>query len=1219
MSPAPNLGRLIDAARRSVRRDTLIAIVAAAVAVVPVVLVLAWIAGGWPAPSAGPLALEIGALAAMAAVVFFAMRRWLRGLDEPDLAADAERRLGLPAGAVRGVLELGRSVPAGTSPALFRREERVISHRFAGSTPREMSGDLGRRVRRRKAIALAGLVGMSVIAGTLGFVSPSRTQAGWTPLLHPVANLSPPPLPALEVRPGDAEVLRGGDLDVLVRAQGRSAIVLLSRAEGDVLRRQTVQVFGDSALGRIARIDASTTYWAESPDGARSETFTITPLDPLLLSELSVEVVFPTYVGREAERFDTEVPPLEIPEGTQLVFEGRATRPLQAAGLERSGDGTRIDFSVEDASFNGRWRPSASGTHDWLLLGGDGTALASGPPPIEITIVPDAPPQVEITFPGTDTILEPGMVQAIAADARDDYGLAKAELVSWRVSSAGIAEPAIELPIELDGVDERSLIRTLLDGSERNLLAGDTLKYFVRVTDISPRAQTGVSRTFALHLPSMAELRERTGRDAESLLDRAEALASTAEQVQRETRDLQRRTSASNARRSQQSGASGSGSPGTNRQSMDFQESEQARQVLDQQEQLSADLDNIRQSVEALEKAMAAAGLRDQDLQQRLQELRELYDKILTPELREKLDELRTALEKLDPEQVEQALQELTAQQEQLQEQLEKSLDLMRRAAAEQQMNALAQEARELATQQEALAEALQQEGQPTPEQAKSQEQLQREAEQLAQALQELQQQLDQQGEAEAADQTAAATQGTREADQAMQQATQQAQQQQGERAAESGRQAAEKMTEAAETLEGARQAMADRWKQEIQESVQQATSEALSLAQRQQALLDQMKQAESGESNPLPQPPQPPQAGQQAGQQSGQQAGQQSGQQQGGQQRSGQQQGGKQQSGQQQGGQQQGSQQQGGQQQGGQQQGGQQGGQQIGQGGSLEGMRAEQAALQQGLEQLGKNLAEAGERTALMNRDVGSALGRANLSMQQTMRGLEQSQGQQRMPTQEASQTVESLNRLALALLNNAQQMEQSQSGTGMQQALQELAELAKQQGALNGQSNSLMPLNLAPRAMSQQLNRLAGEQREIASRLEGVNEMTGGREDVLGRLDQLAREAEEIARALEGGRLPPEVLARQERLFHRLLDAGRTLERDETSDERVGEAPGTFDPSRAGALDASLLENGTRYRVPTPEELRGLPPALRRLVLDYFERLNRPAPAGAPGPSGR
>jgi hypothetical protein len=273
--------------------------------------------------------------------------------------------------------------------------------------------------------------------------------------------------------------------------------------------------------------------------------------------------------------------------------------------------------------------------------------------------------------------------------------------------------------------------------------------------------------------------------------------------------------------------------------------------------------------------------------------------------------------------------------------------------------------------------------------------------------------------------------------------------------------------------------------------------------------------------------------------------------------------------------------------------------------------MREEQAALQQGLEQLGRNLAEAGEKTSLMNRDVGSALGRANLSMQQTMEGLQQSQQSQAqgqsMPTQEAGRTVEDLNRLALALLNSAQQSEQAQNGSGMQQAMQELADLAKQQGALNGQSNSLLPMNLSQKAMTPQLNRMAQEQREIASKLEGLNGRMGRQEDMLGRLDQMADEAEQIAKALEGGRLPPEVLARQERLFHRLLDAGRTMEKDEVSDERVGERPGVFTPSKAAAIDPALMDNAARYRVPTPEELRGLPPAFRRLILDYFERLNK------------
>jgi hypothetical protein len=284
-----------------------------------------------------------------------------------------------------------------------------------------------------------------------------------------------------------------------------------------------------------------------------------------------------------------------------------------------------------------------------------------------------------------------------------------------------------------------------------------------------------------------------------------------------------------------------------------------------------------------------------------------------------------------------------------------------------------------------------------------------------------------------------------------------------------------------------------------------------------------------------------------------------------------------------------------------------------------MQSIRAEQAALQQGLEQLGRNLGEAGERSAMVNRDVGSALGRANLSMQQTMESLGQAQDQNRMPTQEAAQTVEALNRLALALLQNAQQMEQSQSGTGMQEALQQLTELAKQQGALNGQSNSLLPLNLAPRAMAQQMNKLAEEQREIADKLGGMNEMKGGREDALGQLDELAKEADRLARELSGNRLSPELLARQERLFHRLLDAGRTLEQEETSDERVAERPGAVDASEAKAIDPALLENGVKYRAPTPEELKNLPPAYRRWILEYFERINKAATAPASGGTSR
>jgi hypothetical protein len=151
-----------------------------------------------------------------------------------------------------------------------------------------------------------------------------------------------------------------------------------------------------------------------------------------------------------------------------------------------------------------------------------------------------------------------------------------------------------------------------------------------------------------------------------------------------------------------------------------------------------------------------------------------------------------------------------------------------------------------------------------------------------------------------------------------------------------------------------------------------------------------------------------------------------------------------------------------------------------------------------------------------------------------------------------EAQRTVDALNRLALALLNNAQQLQQSESGSSTQQTMQQLADLAKQQSSLNGQSNALVPLQLSQQSMSQQTQRLSSEQMDVARRLGNLNQ--GGEESALGDIEALAREAAELARQLQGGRVPPELLARQERLFHRLLDAGRSLEKEEFEEQRTG-----------------------------------------------------------------
>lgn len=1188
MNPAPApLRSIIGAARKAVRRDAAIATALAVLMVLPAVLLVAWVLSlSTDIAHSLPLFLDAFAVALAVAIGVIAMRRWVRRVTDRAVAASAETQFGFAEGELQGVLEMKDAAPAGTSSALLRRSERQLALKLGGSAPSMIAGVLGQETRARRLRTLTLAAGLCAVVALLAFAAPERSRASWSPLLRPVATIAATALPPLQVEPGDASVPRGGEVAVQVRAPQRSGVMLYWRAQGDVLHEEALAMVDATATARIPSIDAAVRYWVRAPDGATSDTFLITPIDPLLISALSIDVIYPSYLERPPEHFDKDVPPLELPQGTQLRIRGRSTLPLNGVRLEREAES--VTLAIEGSTFEGSFRPRESGIYVWRLASDSPADVAATPAPLEIRIVPDAPPLIEITYPGVDTLLPADMKQLLVADAQDDHALTSAVLVSWRTSVTGQRDAPREEQLSLEGEADRSLVRGVLDATSRGLLPGDTLHYFVRVTDNSPARQSAVSRTFTLRIPGMDEMRERAHAQAEDLVKDADALARAMKQLETRTRDLQRKSVTGGAR----SGELGSGgAPGSSDKQLSSDQAQQAREVLDRQEAMSAEMQKLRDRIEGLERAAEQAGLRDPEMQKRLAELKELYDELLSPEMKKQMEELQRALDQLDPEQVQKALEQLAAQQEELRQKLDQSLDLMRRAAAEQEMSKLAQQAKELATQQDAVAEQMKT-GEADPRQNVEQEkQIAKKTNELGSSLLKLQRKLSEQGETDAASKTGKAQQESQAAEEAMSEAARQAAQNNSRKAGESGEQAADKLNDAAKMLDDARTQMSAAWKKEVQETVDNATQDAINLAQKQKELLDRMQaSAQMGNKQDQQQGGQPqPNAGQQGKQQGSQEgASRESGKQEGGQ-------GGK-------GGQ--GQQKPGGEQGSTSASGGQPGASQ----GELQQIRSEEAAVKQGLEQLGRNLSEAGQRSALVNRDVGSALARANLNVDQTMRALERATPEN-MPSAQAEQTVDALNRLAIELLKNGQQIEQSESGTGLQQALEQLAELAKQQGNLGGRSNSLLPLNLGPKVMSQQMSSLAREQRDIAQKLGGMNK-GGARDDLLGRLDDLVREADQIARDLEGGRLTPQTVQRQSELFHKLLDAGRTIERDEVSEERKAEAARALPASVIRALKPGLFDDADRYAVPSAEQLRELPPAYRRLILEYFEKLNR-APA--------
>jgi len=1094
-----------------------------------VVLLIAWLVAGsdgWSPGSAGPLVLDGLALLLIVAIALAVRRAVTRWLGSRAVASSMEKAVGLPSGTVVGSLELSETLPHGVSPGLAARAEQAIAEKLRGDNAR-LAGPLGARAHLGLVRGAQGLAVLAVGLVILGVASPERTRLAWAGLSSPIEVLSVPELPHLQVEPGDVDVLRGSTLNVDVTAVGRSEVTLSWRFAGDLDRQETAPVTGGRSTFTVPSVSSPVRYWATAPDGARSETFVITPVDPLFVSDLTVAVTFPRHTGRIPEEYRGDVPPLRLPLGTLVEIEGRASRPLGVATLSLRDADVEVDLLVEEDRFTRSWYPGRSGVYDWVFLDAGGAPAETAPLPLELALLPDSAPRIDIVHPGVDTVLALSMKQPLAIQAADDYGVSHVELIAYKVNAFGErSEPVVDR-LDLGGI-HAALARPILDVSEWGLLPGDTVRYRARATDNAPRPQTAETREYVLRMPGATELSRDAQRQLDAATDELERLAREAERVNEEARELERRANATEGQGEQRQGAEAE-----EQARAGFEEREQFQRALEQQESLGSEVDSLRAELRELAESLDDAGMADPELSEDLEELQRLLDELMTPEMRESLQQMADSLENSTQQEIDQALEDLTAQQEEFRRRLEESLEQFRRAAVEQDFRATTSEAEELAQQESAMADAME-EGTDPELRAEQQEDLRDRAEELEQRMETLEERLERLGEEEASQQVQQARQQAQQSQQAMQQAAQQTRQGDMQSGAQQAQAAAEQMQEAASELSEAQQQMAQQMADQRQEAFQQASSDALALARQQAEIREGMRGATPQEMADL---------------------------------------------------------------------------------------RGDQAAVQQGIRNMAENLSEStggsgqGEDRALMER-----MGEAMRAAQRTLDSMEEQRNGSPSPRTSSEGALKSLNEVALMAMAAGGQGGQGEgSGDAQQQTSEALEALAQQQGSLMNQTGSLVPMQLGEQAQQRQLQEISQEQQQVADDLSEMSQNPDQEGDVLGDLEALAQEAEALAQMLAQGRLDPETLRRQERLFHRLLDAGRTLQRDEESDERESETAGDFERATVLPLSLEALD-AFRYALPDAAALSRLPPAQRHLVIDYFERLNRERPRGQnPGGNDR
>jgi hypothetical protein len=1085
---------VVAAVRRYLRRRGGVLALLGVGGVVGTVLLLAWALGGtgWRPGSPLPfllLLLGFGASGALLLSVAVFLRRWS---SEDRLTREVERESDLPRGSFRSQLELDRAPPAGVSRTLIQAGARSLMSRLDPS-PRRLSGRPGRELDRLlRGTAVATLLLASALLLVV-LASPDRSRTAWAGLASPGTILSGTGLAPLTLVPGSVELPRGTVPSVEVHAPDRGTVTLYWQATGEPLRERTLAVESDRAATELPPLEAPVRYWASAPDGARTDEARLAPSDPLLLSQLIVELDYPEHTRLPNERIQGTPTDLTVPEGTRIGVQGRITGARSQLLVLRGEDGeSRLQLTVEDERFQGEWRPERSDRIRWEMEGEDASRL---PPDFELTIEPDLPPVISMPEPGRDVELPASLRLPLLIEAADDFGLDRVEL---RVALVGPDGEPMAPDVEAIGVEgERQVsLRPVLELTTWGLEPGQELLLAARAVEASPQGQSTSTPEFRLRVPSSAAQRGAARDRIEEVGERVGELARRAGDEARELRDqdMDSRT-------------------GGSRGEAGFQERETVREAAQAQESLSAEVDELRQELEAARRGMEGLGDEDGGLAERLRQLESLLAETADPEDQRRLSELLERLESGEQTDVSADLAELAEAREELRDRLEEAMERLQREALEEAFLGSEEEVRSVAEDQQALAsgDALEEEGG-----AEEQDRLAARSQEVEEALAKLAERLEAQGDQAASDRAQEVSTDMSRARESMEVAADAARAGESDEATEAAEQAAQAAQEALQEMEEARMEWLEEWEETIRNALRQGAQDALALARRQDDIRARIQGAGSMERS---------------------------------------------------------------------------------------GLQSEEAALVQGTRNLATRIGVATRQAPSVGREVNTALGEAMAAGERVVEGL-QGRGGRSGAQAAAGRASASLNQAALLALAGMERVGQAPDGSAMDDLLQELEDLAAQQEAVNQDTEALSG-DPEGEGASAQMEELAAAQEAVAGQVEELADQPGG-EWTPGDLEEMAREARELADELAEGRLEPELRQRQEELLERFLGAGRTLERDGPTEEREGTPAEEVERRLISPLSADLLRS-QRIPLPTAAQLEALSPAERRLVLEYFERLNR------------
>src|SRR5262245_26296264 len=295
---------------------------------------------------------------------------------------------------------------------------------------------------------------------------------------------------SLEVTPGNARVKAGSAVAIQARLVGNTAPVAaeLQVANGDSWRAAPMSTEMPGAF-RLLLENVSASFKYRVVAGAVvSPTFEVAVVRPPRVARIDVDYTYPSGLNLKP-RTERDSGDIYAPAGTDVRVHV-ITDPPAATGQITLANGQPIDLRADAPNqMSGGLKVTDDTSYRVALADREGMSTA-GDTEYFIRLLEDRPPDVRILKPASDRSVTRLEEVDVEAQAEDDYGIDRLELV---YSIRGETEQVVPLKIPRNETTVSSHHTIYLE--DLDVKAGDFVSYYVRARDLTRGTRPNEARS----------------------------------------------------------------------------------------------------------------------------------------------------------------------------------------------------------------------------------------------------------------------------------------------------------------------------------------------------------------------------------------------------------------------------------------------------------------------------------------------------------------------------------------------------------------------------------------------------------------------------------------------------------------------------------------------------------------------------------------------------